>query len=119
MKHWALAAISALPGRGPLEACWSAGLSLLARPRPWAQCVDPAQAALLSFARVGISMPSAFSFVAQDVEYSVLQFSPGFCCDRVRQMALDASDVMSLRRLEGAWQAPLHWAPVRRLLDKR
>ena len=36
----------------------------------------------------------------------------------VRDAALAASDVAALRRLEGAWVSPLHWAPVSAVLKR-
>eukprot|EP00959_Pyramimonas_sp_CCMP1952_P312065 6531591-Pyramimonas_sp.AAC.1 len=61
VKRWALAAGSDLPARGPMKAVWEEGRRFLEKPRPWAQCVDPAQATLLALSRVGVSMTSAFT----------------------------------------------------------
>eukprot|EP00959_Pyramimonas_sp_CCMP1952_P463704 9485388-Pyramimonas_sp.AAC.1 len=36
VKHWALAAISDLPGQGPMKAVWEEGCRLLEKPKPWA-----------------------------------------------------------------------------------
>eukprot|EP00959_Pyramimonas_sp_CCMP1952_P057550 1201341-Pyramimonas_sp.AAC.1 len=44
-----------------MKAVWEEGCRLLEKPKPWAQCVDPAQATLLALARIGVSMTSAFT----------------------------------------------------------
>eukprot|EP00959_Pyramimonas_sp_CCMP1952_P313165 6555147-Pyramimonas_sp.AAC.1 len=35
-----------------------------------------------------------------------------------RESALAASDVAALRRMEGAWISPFHWAPVSAVLAR-
>eukprot|EP00959_Pyramimonas_sp_CCMP1952_P358692 7510616-Pyramimonas_sp.AAC.1 len=47
-----------MSGIGPLRACREEAQPLLLKDRPWAQVVEPAQAAVLSLARIGRQLPS-------------------------------------------------------------
>ena len=118
-KQWALSALAALPGRGPMKACWEAGKDLLGQAKPWAHCVDPGQVVQLCMARIGIRMPDAFALSFQGLTFSMLEFSPGFICARVKEAAVLASDVGALGRLPGAWSSALHWGPLEHLLHKK
>eukprot|EP00959_Pyramimonas_sp_CCMP1952_P130743 2733992-Pyramimonas_sp.AAC.1 len=70
-------------------------------------------------ARIGVRMPSDITCQTQGGEFPVLEFSPGFCCARIRSAAPEASDVLVMRRIPGAWVSPLHWSPLRKSLGKK
>ena len=83
-----------MPGLGPLRACLVEAQPLLHKERPLAQVVDPAQAAVLSLARIGCQLPAVETLMhPRSGEFRTLDFSPVFFVDLVRPLALQASDV--------------------------
>eukprot|EP00959_Pyramimonas_sp_CCMP1952_P228008 4768071-Pyramimonas_sp.AAC.1 len=112
IKHWALNVQCVLPGLGPLQACLQEAHCLLEKQRPWSQVGDPSQAAVLSLARVGCALPSADVLWHPRLgEFNIADFSPAFFVDLVRPLALQASDIVALERLQARWVSPFNWPP--------
>eukprot|EP00959_Pyramimonas_sp_CCMP1952_P097167 2030930-Pyramimonas_sp.AAC.1 len=87
-----------MPGIGPLQACLEEAQPLLLKDRPWAQVVDPAQAAVLSLARMVRQLPAVEILRHPRLgDFRIMDLSPGFFVDLIRPLALQASGVNALK----------------------